>query len=64
MIMTDPHATLARLDELKLEGMATAYRDNLNLADSERHDPDELMAHLTEMEYLHRTAQRTDMFLS
>jgi DNA replication protein DnaC len=63
MIMTDPHATLARLDELKLEGMATAYRDNLNLAASERHDPDELMAHLTEMEYLHRTAQRTDMFL-
>ncbi len=63
MIMTDPQATLARLDELKLEGIATAYRDNLNLAASERHDPDKLMAHLTDMEYLNRTAQRTDMFL-
>jgi hypothetical protein len=50
MIMTDSFAPLARLDELKLEEMGTAYRDNLNLAASERQDPDELMTHLTEME--------------
>ena len=55
--MTNPQATMVRLDELKLEGIATAYRDNHKLAASQRHNPNEQMAHLTEMEYLQRTAK-------
>ena len=61
--MTDTQATLSRLVQLKLPGMVDAYRDSLELSPPERQDPDELVAHLAEMEYLNRTAQRTEMYL-
>jgi DNA replication protein DnaC len=61
--MLDPHATISRLEHLNLHGMVQAYRDNLALPPTQRHDPDELIAHLAEMEYLQRSSRRTEMFL-
>jgi len=61
--MIDPNATLSRLEELNLEGMVQAYRDNLHLPPAERRAPDELVAGFAEAEYLKRASRRTEMYL-
>ena len=61
--MTDPHATLSQLEYLKLDGMAQAYRDQLNVAPPNQCDPHELVALLADTEYLHRSSQRTAIYL-
>ncbi len=61
--MTDPNATVSRLEELKLDGMVQAFQDHLAMPKAQRYEANELVAHLAEMEYLHQTSKRTDMFI-
>ena len=61
--MTDPNATISRLEQLKLDGMLQAFQDHLAMPQADRYGANELVAHLADMEYLHQTSRRSDMFL-
>ncbi|MDP3059118.1 MAG: IS21-like element helper ATPase IstB [bacterium] len=55
--------TLEQLEQLKLHGMAQAYKNTLTLPSHELPTAHELMAMLAEAEQHSRTAQRTQMYL-
>jgi DNA replication protein DnaC len=61
--MLDNNATLQQLEELKLNGMAEAYRSSLDMPLHDLPSAHELMAHLVQAEKQHRSGQRTHMYL-
>jgi len=61
MINTDQ--TMEQLEQLKLHGMAQAYKATMSLPSHELPSAHELMAILTEAEQHSRTGQRTQMYL-
>jgi DNA replication protein DnaC len=61
MINTD--ATLEQLEQLKLLGMAQAYRGALAMPSHEQLTANELLARLVEAEGQHRLGIRTQMYL-
>ena len=61
MINTDQ--TMEQLEQLKLHGMAQAYKATISLPSHELPSAHELMAILTEAEQHSRTGQRTQMYL-
>jgi hypothetical protein len=42
--MTDPDATLTRLEQLKLEGMLQSFQDQLALPDADRYEAEHLFS--------------------
>lgn len=61
--MIDNNATLQALQELKLLGMAEAFKSSLILPSHELPTAQELIAQLVTSEKLHRSAQRTHMYI-
>lgn len=61
--MINTNATLEQLEQLKLNGMAQAYRGALALPTHEQPTSHELLARLVEAEAQNRTGQRTQMYL-
>ena len=61
MINTD--ATLEQLEQLKLLGMAQAYRGALAMPSHEQLTANELLARLVEAESQHRLGMRTQVYL-
>lgn len=61
--MIDNHATLLALEELKLLGMAQAFKQSQILPLHEQPTSQELLAQLVHCEKLYRTEQRTYMYL-
>jgi len=61
--MINNNATLEQLEQLKLIGMAQAYRGALALPSHEQPTAHELIARLVEAEGQNRTGQRTQMYI-
>ncbi|MFZ4708082.1 MAG: ATP-binding protein, partial [Bacteroidales bacterium] len=61
--MINTNATLEQLEQLRLNGMAQAYRGALALPSHEQPTSHELLARLVEAESQNRTGQRTQMYL-
>lgn len=57
------HQTLEQLRALKLTGMAASYNAQLELPLHQQLDSHELLAHLVETETLHRTNEKTALYL-
>lgn len=55
--------TLAQMQELKLTGMASSYRTQLDLPINQQLEGHELLAHLLQAEQLHRTNDRMESLL-
>ena len=61
--MINTNATLEHLEQLKLQGMAQAYRGAIALPTQEQPTAHELIARLVEAEGQSRSGQRTQMYL-
>lgn len=61
--MIDKQATLFHMEQLKLSGMADAYRSSVDQPLHELPSAHELVASLVESERMYRCAQRTQMYL-
>jgi DNA replication protein DnaC len=55
--------TLAQMQELRLAGMVSSYRSQLELPVNQQLEGHELLAHLLQAEQLHRTNERMDTLL-
>lgn len=61
--MIDQNATLFQMEQLKLSGMAQAYKASIELPVQNQPSAQELIAHLTQAEYLYRNNTRTQIYL-
>lgn len=61
--MVNTNATLELLEQLKLEGMAQAYRGAIALPSQQQPTAHELIAHLADAEGQNRLSKRTHMYL-
>ena len=61
--MIDRQATLFHMEQLKLNGMADAYRSSLNQPLHELPSAHEFVTSLIESERLYRSSQRMQMYL-
>jgi DNA replication protein DnaC len=57
------HETLEQLKALKFTGMATSYKSQLELPLHQQLESHELLAHLVQSELLHRSNERTAMYV-